>query len=257
MAAGRPARAEGPYPTPPEVGFEQRIDERLPLDIELRDERGAPVRLSGLFGGRPVVLALVYYGCPMLCGQVLSGLLSSVRTLTLDAGSAFDIVVVSFDPRETAALAAAKKAAYVERYDRPGGERGWHFLTGDAPAIERLTAAAGFRFAYDERLGQFAHPAGIIVVTPDGRLARYFFGTEYSPRDLKLALVEASEGRVGGLADRLMLLCYRYDPKSGTYSATAVSAVRFGGAATVAGLAAYIAVMLRRERRRGLRREGT
>jgi protein SCO1/2 len=253
LALPAAAQANGPaapYPPPPSINVEQRIDQKIPLDLEFRDEKGAPVRLGAYFGSRPVVLALVYYGCPMLCGQVLSGVLTSVKTLPMDVGEAFDVVVVSFDPKEGHELAAAKKAAFVERYKRPTGEQGWHFLTGDAPSIERLTDAVGFRYEYDAKQKQYAHAAAIMVLTPDGRLARYFFGTEYSPRDLRFALVEASQGKVGGLADRLMLLCYRYDPRTGSYSATAIGAVRAGGVATVAALGGFIAGMLRRERRR-------
>jgi protein SCO1/2 len=232
-----------------EIGFDQKIDEPLPLDVELRNEQGQQVRLGEYFGARPVVLAFVYYDCPMLCTQVLSAMTSTFGVLALDPGRDFEIVVVSFDPRETPALAAEKKALYLERFGRPGTEGGWHFLTGDEGSVKRLTSAAGFRYAWDEQTGQFAHPAGVIVTTPDGRLARYLFGLEYGPRDLRFALIEASEGRVGSAVDSLLLYCYHYDPMTGRYGLVVMRALRIAGAATVLLLGAFITVMVRRERR--------
>ncbi len=244
---GTPASA---IPAPlREIGFDQKIDDRLPLDVELRDESGRQVRLGEYFGTRPVVLAFVYYDCPMLCTQVLSSMTSTFGVLALDPGRDFEIVVVSFDPRETPALAAEKKALYVERFGRPGTEAGWHFLTGDEAPVKRLTAAAGFRYVWDEKSGQFAHPSGVIVTTPDGRLARYLFGLEYGPRDLRFALIEASEGRVGSAVDSLLLYCYHYDPMTGRYGLVIMRALRVAGAATVLLLGAFITVMVRRERR--------
>ncbi len=244
---GTPASA---IPAPlREIGFDQKIDDRLPLDVELRDESGRQVRLGEYFGTRPVVLAFVYYDCPMLCTQVLSSMTSTFGVLALDPGRDFEIVVVSFDPRETPALAAEKKALYVERFGRPGTEAGWHFLTGDDAPVKRLTAAAGFRYVWDEKSGQFAHPSGVIVTTPDGRLARYLFGLEYGPRDLRFALIEASEGRVGSAVDSLLLYCYHYDPMTGRYGLVIMRALRVAGAATVLLLGAFITVMVRRERR--------
>ena len=232
-----------------EIGFDQKIDETLPLDVELRDEQGRQVRLGEYFGRRPVVLAFVYYDCPMLCTQVLSSMTSTFGVLALDPGKDFEIVVVSFDPRETPALAAEKKALYLDRFGRPGTEHGWHFLTGDEASVKRLTGAAGFRYAWDQQTGQFAHPTGVIVTTPDGRPARYLFGLEYGPRDLRFALVEASEGRVGTAVDSLLLYCYHYDPMTGRYGLVVMRALRVAGAATVLLLGAFIAVMVRRERR--------
>ncbi len=244
---GTPASA---IPAPlREIGFDQKIDDRLPLDVELRDESGRQVRLGEYFGTKPVVLAFVYYDCPMLCTQVLSSMTSTFGVLALDPGRDFEIVVVSFDPRETPALAAEKKALYVERFGRPGTEGGWHFLTGDEASVKRLTAAAGFRYVWDEKSGQFAHPSGVIVTTPDGRLARYLFGLEYGPRDLRFALIEASEGRVGTAVDSLLLYCYHYDPMTGRYGLVIMRALRLAGAATVLLLGAFITVMVRRERR--------
>ncbi len=244
---GTPASA---IPAPlREIGFDQKIDDQLPLDVELRDEGGRQVRLGEYFGTKPVVLAFVYYDCPMLCTQVLSSMTSTFGVLALDPGRDFEIVVVSFDPRETPALAAEKKALYVERFGRPGTEGGWHFLTGDEASVKRLTAAAGFRYVCDEKSGQFAHPSGVIVTTPDGRLARYLFGLEYGPRDLRFALIEASEGRVGTAVDSLLLYCYHYDPMTGRYGLVIMRALRVAGAATVLLLGAFITVMVRRERR--------
>lgn len=204
--------------------------------------------LGSFYGERPVVLGFVYYECPMLCTQVLSAITSTVNTLTLNAGQDFDLVLISFDPRETPAQAAAKKAEYLARYRRPGAERGWHFLTGDEAEIKRVTAAAGYRYTWDEATQQFAHPTGIIVTTTDGRLARYLFGIEYGPRDLKFALVEASEGRVGSVVDSLLLYCYHYDPMTGRYGVYVMRALRLAGVATVLLIGTFIVVMVRREK---------
>jgi protein SCO1 len=252
LAQLRSASASGPL-SPAEIrriGIEQRLDEQLPLDLFFRDEAGQPVRLSEAFGERPVILAFVYYQCPMLCSQVLHGLLVALKTLSFDAGKDYTVLALSFDPTEQAGVAAQKRASTLERYGRPGAEPGFRFFTGDAPAIDRVTEAAGFRYEYDEQLGQYAHGSAIMVLTPEGRLARYFYGTEYSPRDLRFALVEASDGRIGSPTDDLMLLCYRYDPQTGTYSAAAVNAVRVGGVLTALALAAFVGTSLRRERRR-------
>jgi protein SCO1/2 len=231
-----------------EVGFDQHLDAQLPLDAEFTDDEGRTVRLGDYFGRRPVVLAFVYYDCPMLCTMILSSITSSVGVLALDAGTDFELVMVSFDPRETPALAAAKKAEYLRRYDRPGAAGGWHFLTGSQSSIDRVTRAAGFRYTWDEQTRQFAHPAGIVVLTPGGRLARYLFGLDYGPRDLRLALVEASEGRIGSAVDTALLYCYHYDPMTGRYGFVVMRALRIAGAATVLALGAFILLMVRRER---------
>lgn len=231
-----------------EIGFDQKIGEQLPLDATFRDEQGQTVTLGSLYGKRPVVLGFVYYECPMLCTQVLNAITATVSTLSFNAGQDFDLVLVSFDPRETPAQAAAKKAEYVARYKRPGTEGGWHFLTGDEPQIKRVTNAAGYRYTWDEETQQFAHPTGVIVTTPDGRNARYLFGIEYGPRDLKFALVEASEGRVGSVVDNLLLYCYHYDPMTGRYGVYIMRALRIAGVATVLLIGTFIVVMVRRER---------
>jgi protein SCO1/2 len=232
-----------------EVGIDQRLGDRVPLDARFRDEDGAEVPLGRYFGPHPVVLALVYYECPMLCTQVLNGLVAAVKTLSFTAGREFEVVVVSFDPRETPALARAKKDTYVRRYGRPGTAGAWHFLTGGEPAIASLTRATGFRYAYDDAAAQFAHAAAIAVLTPDGRIARYLFGIEYAPRDLRLAIVEASGGRIGSAIDQVLLFCYHYDPTTGAYGLAALNLVRAGGAATAIVITGYVFVSLRRERR--------
>lgn len=231
-----------------EIGFDQKIDQQLPLDATFRDEHGNTVTLGSFYGKRPVVLAFVYYECPMLCTQVLNAITSTVSTLEFNAGQDFELVFVSFDPRETPAQATAKKAEYTARYKRAGTEGGWHFLTGDEPQIKRVTSAAGYRYTWDEQTQQFAHPTGIIVTTPDGRNARYLFGIEYGPRDLKFAIVEASQGRVGSVVDNLLLYCYHYDPMTGRYGVYIMRTLRIAGVATLLGIGTFIVVMVRREK---------
>ena len=232
-----------------DIGIDQRLDAPLPLDVPLRDEIGRAVRLGDYFGKRPVVFALVYYNCPMLCTQVLNGLVGALNTMSLDAGRDFDVVAVSFDPRDKPSDAAAKKDAYLTRYKRPNAADGWHFLVGDPPAIARIAKAAGFRYKWDESRGQFAHASAIMVATPDGRLARYFYGIEYSPRDLRLGLVEASAGRIGTPVDQVLLYCFHYDPASGKYGAVVIRMMRLAGAATIAILAVSMWLMSRRRSR--------
>ena len=194
-------------------------------------------------------MVFAYYDCPMLCTVSINGLASALYILSLDAGRDFDVVIVSFNPRDTPATATAKKAAYLSRYTRAGAEAGWHFLSGDRESIDRVTRAAGFRYTWDEATKQFAHPAGVMVLTPEGRLARYLFGIEYGPRDLRFALVEASAGKLGSRIDSLLLYCYHYDPITGRYGLAVMRAIRLTGAATVLALGAFIVVMVRRDRR--------
>jgi protein SCO1/2 len=244
-----PGIAASAVPAPlREIGFDQNLDRLVPLDTLFRDEAGRTVRLGDYFGRRPVVLVFAYYDCPMLCTQVINGLSSALGVLSLEPGKDFEIVTVSFNPKDTPATASAKKATYLERYHRPGANAAWHFLSGDQPSIDRLTKAAGFRYVWDAQTNQFAHPTGVIVLTPDGRLARYLFGIEYGPRDLRFALVEASAGRVGSAVDSLLLYCYHYDPATGRYSLAIMRAMRIGGAVTVLALVAFIVGMLRKER---------
>ncbi len=231
-----------------EIGFDQNIDQKLPLDATFRDETGKTVTLGSFYGQRPVLLAFIYYECPMLCTQVLNAMTATISMMSLDAGKDFELVLVGIDPRETPAQAAAKKTEYLHRYKRPGAEAGWHFLTGDDPEIKRVAKAAGFRYAWDEQTQQYAHPTGIIVTTPDGRLARYLFGIEYGPRDLNLSLVEASQGKVGSFADQLLLFCYHYDPMTGKYGIYVMRTLRVAGVATVLLIGTFIVVMVRREK---------
>jgi len=236
------------------VGIDQRLDEQLPLDTPFRDESGREVRLGEYFGEKPVILSLVYYQCPMLCTLVLNGLASALDVLTFDVGKEFDIVTISFDPRDTPQLAAAKKQSYLQRYRRPGAATGWHFLTGSAASIERVATAAGFRYAFDPEQQQFAHAAGIIILTPEGRVARYFYGVEYAPRDLRLGLIEASEHKIGTPVDEVLLYCFHYDPHTGRYGAVVMNIVRLGGVVTLLALATFVVVMVMRDRRRQQRR---
>ena len=231
-----------------EIGFDQNLDQHVPLDTAFTDETGRSVRLGDFFGKRPVVLVFAYYECPMLCAQVVTGLASSLGVISLRAGEDFDVVVVSFDPKDTPAGAATKKALFLERYKRDDAAAGTHFLVGQQSEITRLTKAAGFRYVWDAPTKQFAHPSGVIVLTPDGRLARYMFGIEYGPRDLRFAIVEASNGKAGNPADALLLYCYHYDPMTGRYGFVIMRALRLAGIATVLGLGAFNTVMIRREK---------
>jgi protein SCO1/2 len=232
-----------------EVGIDQKLDAAVPTDLEFVDEEGRTVRLGDYFGRRPVVLALVYYECPMLCTQVLNGLVGSLEALRFNPGEEFEVVVVSFDPGETPALAADKRRTYLRRYSRPGYEAGWHFLTGRQEAIAALAGAVGFRYAYDEAIDQYAHPAAITVLTAGARVSKYLYGIEFAPRDLRLALVEAGEGRIGTAVDQALLFCYHYDPSTGRYGLVVMNLVRAGGVLTVLGLGAFILLTVRRERR--------
>jgi protein SCO1/2 len=244
-----PGQPSSSVPAPlREIGFDQNLNQHVPLDTSFRDESGRAVRLGDYFGYRPVVLVFAYYECPMLCTQVVNGLASALGVISLKPGVDFEVVSVSFDPRDTPDVAAARKAHALERYKKDAPGDGWHFLTGQQPEIDRLTKAAGFRYVWDEPTKQFAHPSGVIVLTPDGRLARYLFGIEYGPRDLRLGIVEASEGRVGNPADTLLLYCYHYDPMTGRYGFVIMRALRVAGIATVLALAAFIVAMIRRER---------
>ena len=229
------------------VSFEQRLDQQLPLELPFKDENGAAVKLGDYFGRKPIVLTFVYYECPMLCTEVLNGLESALRVLNESIGREFDVVTVSFDPKETPVLALGKKKAYLERYKRPEAAQGWHFLTGEQSSITALTKAAGFNYVWDEDSHQFAHASGIVVVTPQGKVSRYFFGVDYAPRDVKFALVESSTEKIGSLADRLLLYCYHYDPAKGNYGFVAMRAVRIGGAVTMLALIGFVFVSLRKE----------
>jgi protein SCO1/2 len=242
----RPGGLEPPFE---EIGIDQRLNEMVPGDLVFRDETGREVRLADYLGDRPVVLVLAYYRCPMLCTLVLNGLASSLRALGLQIGSDYEVITVSIDPTETPDLAAAKKQTYVEEVGDAAANDGWHFLTGDQEPIRRLADAVGFRYVYDAETEQYAHAAGIMIVTPAGRLARYFYGIDFPPRDVRLALVEASEGRVGSVVDRLLLLCYQYDPATGRYGPLTVRLVQAGGVLILIVLGTFIILMLWRESR--------
>ncbi len=248
-----PIAAQNKDQLPPQlrdVGIEQRLNQQAPLDLTFRDEAGRAVRLGDYFGKRPVVLSLVYYDCPMLCTLVLNGLVRALRAVSFEPGRDFESVTVSFDPRETPALAAAKKQTYLERYRRAGAEGGWHFLTGGQEAVRRLTEAVGFRYTFDPQTGQFAHASAIMVLTPEGRLSRYFYGIEYSARDLRLGLVEASAGKIGSPVDQVLLYCFHYDPQTGKYGMVIMNTVRAAGLATVLALGMLLGLLFRQEKRR-------
>jgi protein SCO1/2 len=232
-----------------DVRIEQRLNEQISAGLEFRDEAGRTVRLGDYFGRKPTILVLAYYKCPKLCGLVLNGLRESLDLIEFDAGKQFQVVVVSFDPREKPALAAKKKEVYVSLYGRPGAEEGWHFLTGDPEPIRQLCDAAGFFYAYDAKNDQYVHASAIMVLTPEGKLSRYFYGVKYVPSDVRLGLVEASERKIGTPVDSVLLYCFHYDPARGKYTADVMRFVRIGGAATVLGLVAMCAFLLRRERR--------
>jgi protein SCO1 len=244
LAAAQMGAAPPPRPATPgvlqEVGFDQRLGENVPLDLAFTDEAGRSVKLADYFGKKPVVLSLVYYDCPMLCTLSLNGLAGALEVLSFVPGQEFEVLTVSFDSRETPALAAAKKKAYMARYRRPGAHAGWHFLTGSDESIAALTRAVGFRYVWDEATRQFAHPAGVVVLTPEAKISHYLFGVEYAPKDLRLALVAAASGRIGNAADQLLLYCYSYDPQNGRFSASILNIVRLLAVLTVVGLAAFI-----------------
>jgi protein SCO1 len=244
-------QASPPTPDPLlEAGYDQALGVQLPLDIELRDETGSLVEVGDYFGARPVVLVFAYYNCPMLCNLVLADLTRSLAALEFNAGDEFEVITMSINPHDQPEIAAIKKAALLSEYERPGAESGWHFLTGDQKAIDALTRTSGFRYFYDESKDEYAHPAGLVVLTPEGRISRYFLGLNYSPTDLRLALVEASASRIGSWVDQVYLLCYEYDPTTGTYGLLLSNVLRLAGLATVAGLGGLIGILLVRERSR-------
>lgn len=212
------------------VGIDQKLNQQVPLNLQFRDEFGRTLPLSTYFHGKPVLLALVYYSCPMLCTQILNGMIGSLKAVSLDPSKDFEVVSVSFDPKDTFELAASKKQMYLRRFARTGSANGFHFLTGDEASIKPLMDAIGFHYKYDPETDQFAHASGIMILTPEGRLSRYFYGVEYAPRDIRLGLVEASQNKIGNLADQALLFCYHYDPTTGKYGAVAVNLLRGAGA---------------------------
>lgn len=253
LTAVPPASADDEPPAPlknpqqrllGKVAIDQNLNQQLPLDLQFRDEEGDAVRLGQYFGERPVVLALVYYQCPKLCNQVLNGMTTALKSVDFTSGEDYEVVVVSFDPREGPELAKSKKAAYMYKFNREGAERSWHFLTGESPEIEALAEAVGFHYEFDEKSQQFAHASAIYLATPDGRLSRYFYGIDYKPRDLRLGLIESSAGKIGSPVDAVLLYCFHYDPLTGRYGLVIHRVLQLAGGATALGLGAFIAVML-------------
>jgi protein SCO1/2 len=237
-----------------DVGFDQRLNESIPLELEFTNETGAAVKLADYFGNRPVILVLAYYRCPMLCTLVLNGVVQAMHGMSLVPGKDYNVVTVSFDPRETPALAAAKKKTYVANYGRVGADEGWHFLTGKQEAIEKLTRAVGFRYVYDAKQDQYIHTSGIIVLTPQGRISRYFYGIQFPARDLRLGLVEASANRIGSPTDEVLLYCFHYDPATGKYTASVLNFVRAGGVLTILALAGMVWHLMRHESQKACQR---
>ncbi len=235
------------------VGIEQKLGEKLPLDTKFKDENGNIVALGDYFkSGRPVIVTLVYYDCPMLCNQVLNGLTGSLKGISLDAGKDFDVVAISFDAKEfdKPETAKNKKASYMERYGRPGTEQGFHFLTGEQASIDAVTNAVGFTYEWDEASEQFAHASAIMIATPQGVLSKYFYGIDYAPRDVRLGLVESAENKVGGVTDQLLLYCFHYDPSTGKYGLAVLRIMRGAAVATLLGMAAMGFVFWRRNKRK-------
>lgn len=236
-----------------EIGIEQKLGEQLPLETEFKDENGQTVKLGSFFNKKkPVILALVYYECPMLCNQVLNGLTGSLKGISFDAGKEFDVVAISFDARENdkADLAKNKKASYLERYERSQSGNGWHFLTGTQESIDKVTNAVGFKYKWDEKSNQFAHGSGITVVTPEGKLSRYFYGIDYSPSDLKFGIMESAENKVGNPVEKLMLYCFHYDPASGKYGLAILNVMRLGAIVTILGLGGMFLIFWRFNKKR-------
>ena len=244
--------AAQPFGRPPalrDVGLDQRLDAQIPLDLEFTGDAGTPVRFGHLLRGRPILLSLVYYRCPMLCNLVLNAQTKAMRNISLQLGRDYDAITVSFDPAETAALAREKKAAYIERFTNPGAPASWHFLTGSEQNIRALAAAVGFRYAWDAATQQWAHASGIVTLTPEGRVSRYLYGIEYPKQDVRLALVEASHGKIASTADRILLFCFHYDPSKGKYGFAILNTLRVAGVATLLAVVLFIFSALRRERR--------
>jgi len=240
------ARAQGGKPDPlHDVSYEQRLDTQVPLDLTFKDEQGRAVQIGDYFGKQPVILQLSYYECPMLCSIVRQGMLDALKDVTLNAGADFQVVNVSIDPLETPMMAANVKAATLSHYGRDGAADGMHFLTGTQDSIDQLASAVGFHYVYDETIDQYAHAAGIVVLTPKGKVSRYFFGVQFNPSDLRLGLVESSENTIGTPTDQLLLLCYHYDPKTGTYTGLVMTIIRVAGVLTVLGIIGVIALLTR------------
>jgi protein SCO1 len=230
------------------VGIEQHLDAQVPPDLAFTDDSGRPVKLGDYFGHKPMILNLVYYNCTMLCGEALSGLTGALKMVKFNLGDEFDVLTVSFNPQETPQIAAAKKQDYLKRYGRPGAAAGWHFLTGPAESINALTKAVGFQYQYDAKSTQYAHATAIMVLTPQGRISRYFYGVDYPPKDLRMGLVEASQGKIGNAVDQVLLYCYHYDPATGKYGAIVNNILKLGAAVTILMLGGLLFILFRLER---------
>jgi len=230
-----------------DVGIDQNLNESIPLDVHFNDEYGKHVELRHYFGSKPVILSLVYYDCPMLCTQVLNGLERSLKNLSLDIGKDYTVVTVSIDPTDTPKLALIKQQLYTGLLGRPGAAQNWHFLTGEEPQIKRLAHAAGFRYAFDSETKQYAHASAIMLLTPEGRISRYFYGITYPARDLRLGLVDASEGKIGSPVDAILLFCYHYDPSTGKYGLIISRVMQIAGGLTLLILGGLIFILARRE----------
>ena len=232
-----------------EVAFDQRVNEPVPLGMTFRDETGRSVRLGDFFGARPVILVLVYYRCQNLCPLLLDGVAQSLRGMPFSPGDQYTLVVLSFDPRDTPGIAATKKAGLVQRYGKAGAAAGWHFLTGGEAAIRQVTEAVGFHYTYDPKIDEYAHAAGLLILTPQGKIFRYMYGIEFSPQVLRLGLVEASGNTLGSPIDQVLLFCYHYDPSTGKYTVMVMNIIRLAGVLTIGAVGAFIVVMRRRDRR--------
>jgi protein SCO1/2 len=244
--------SNGMPPILQKVGIEQKLNGQLPIDAQFKDENGNIIKLGDYFNnGKPVILALVYYECPMLCNEVLNGLTGSLKGISFNAGKDFDVIAISFDARENEKpdLAKNKKASYLARYGREGAENGWHFLTGTQPEIDKVTQAVGFNYMFDESTNQFAHAGGIMVLTPEGKLSRYFYGIDYAPKDLKFGIMDSANNKIGNPAEQLYLYCFHYDPASGKYGFAILKVLRLMGVATVLGLIGMFLVFWRYNRR--------
>ncbi len=241
-----PANVRPPYLQ--NVGIEQHLDGQVPPDLAFVDDAGRPVKLGDYFGKKPLILNLVYYNCTMLCGEALAGLSGSMKMIKFDVGNEFDVVTVSFNPKETPEIAAAKKKDFVKRYGRPGAATGWHFLTGPPESINALTKAVGFQYQYDEARNQYAHATAIMVLTPQGRISRYFYGVDFPPKDLRMGLVEASHGKIGNAVDQVLLYCYHYDPAIGKYGAVVTNMLKIGAGITILLVGGLLFILIRLER---------
>ena len=251
VAQGMGGPVYKPATPPPQIlgniSIDQNLKQQVPLDLPFKDENGRDVKLSDYFGSKPVILSLVYYECPMLCTETLNGMVSAFKVLKFDVGKEFNVVTISFDARETPALAAEKQKNYLRQYGRPGAEQGWHFLTGPQSSIDAVTKSVGFHYAWDQSTQQFAHATALFLLTPDGKIAQYYYGVEFSPRDLRFGIIEASQGKTGTVVDQVLLYCFHYDPRSGKYGAIITRVVQLAGGVTILLLGGFLIAMFRLE----------